>query len=207
MHSLPLKLAPGSDLRLSLEKICRERLVSGFVLGVIGNLSRAALRCPGRQEPTILEGELEIIALNGTVAPDKAHLHLSLSDSSCHVWGGHLEPGTEVLKGADLLLGLLDQPFAQIQNYPIVPASQPRIEIAVLPSCPWSARALRLLRTLDLPHKTTVVDSDEIFQVLQQRSNMTTFPQIFVDGKIIGGYDALVELHSNGMLQGLVPTD
>ncbi|GCE65379.1 hypothetical protein OMCYN_01316 [cyanobiont of Ornithocercus magnificus] len=203
MRSLPLKLVPGSDLRLSLQEICREREISGFVLGVVGNLSRAALRCPGQQKPTILEGELEIITLNGTVAPDKVHLHLSLSDSTCQVWGGHLELGTEVLKGADLLLGLLDQPLPQVEGHHTTPAVQSRIEVAVLPGCPWSARALRLLRTLGLPHEVTVVSSDEIFQLMRQRSNMNTFPQIFINGKVIGGYDTLVELHGSGKLRDL----
>jgi glutaredoxin len=36
------------------------------------------------------------------------HLHLSFSDGACQVWGGHLEPGTLVQKGADLLIGLLE---------------------------------------------------------------------------------------------------
>ena len=42
MRSLPLKLAPGSDLRNSLEELGRTQGIHGFVLGVVGNLSRAA---------------------------------------------------------------------------------------------------------------------------------------------------------------------
>ena len=106
MQSLSLKLDPGSDLRLTIEKVGYEKKKSGFILGVVGNLSRAAFQCPGRSEPTVLEGNLEIITLNGTISPDSVHLHLSLSDGDCQVWGGHLEPGTLILKGADVpLLG------------------------------------------------------------------------------------------------------
>ena len=106
MRTTPIKLAPGDDLRLRLEQLAREEQASGFVLGVVGNLSRAAFQCPGPPEPTVMEGDLEIITLNGTVSPTGVHLHLSLSDGACHVWGGHLEPGTLVLKGADVLVGL-----------------------------------------------------------------------------------------------------
>lgn len=113
MRSLALKLAPGQDLRLSLETLANAHNASGYVLGVVGNLSRAAFQCPGQPEPTVLEGDLEIITLQGHFSPDGAHLHLSLSDGACQVWGGHLEPGTLVLKGADLLVGLLDQPLPQ----------------------------------------------------------------------------------------------
>ena len=107
MLPLPLKLGPGSDLRRSLEQLAIEQGAAGFVLGVVGNLSRAAFQCAGRSGPTILEGDLEIITLQGTLAPQGVHLHLSFSDGECQVWGGHLEYGTLVLRGADLLVGLL----------------------------------------------------------------------------------------------------
>ena len=106
MHAVPLQLAPGSDLRRGLEEFAVARQASGFVLGVVGDLSRAAFQCPGQPRPSIIEGDLEIITLNGTLSPDGVHLHLSLSDGGCQVWGGHLEPGTVVRKGAELLVGL-----------------------------------------------------------------------------------------------------
>ena len=172
MHTLPLKLAPGSDLRLSLEELAQRDGVSGFVLGVVGNLTKASFQCPGQAEPTVLEGDLEVITLNGTFSPEGVHLHLSLSDGACQVWGGHLEPGTIVQKGVDLLVGVLKQ-------HEVTPArqtSEPRLEIAVLPGCPWCSRALRILRTLDLPHTVTSINDDAAFQAVQQRSGMTTFP-------------------------------
>ena len=110
MHAVPLQLAPGSDLRRGLEEFAVARQASGFVLGVVGDLSRAAFQCPGQPRPSIIEGDLEIITLNGTLSPDGVHLHLSLSDGGCQVWGGHLEPGTLVRKGAELLVGLFAAP-------------------------------------------------------------------------------------------------
>ena len=199
MRPLPLKLAPGSDLRLSLEDLARREGIDGFVLGVVGNLTRAAFQCPGQSEPTVLEGDLEVITLNGTLSPDSVHLHLSLSDGACQVWGGHLEPGTIVQKGADVLIGVLEQ------NKPaaIRTATAPRLEIAVLPGCPWCSRALRLLRTLDLPHTVITVNDDSTFKSVQSRSGMRTFPQVFVDGALIGGYDDLTTLHAAGDLEAL----
>ena len=199
MRPLPLKLAPGSDLRLSLEDLARREGIDGFVLGVVGNLTRAAFQCPGQSEPTVLEGDLEVITLNGTLSPDSVHLHLSLSDGACQVWGGHLEPGTIVQKGADVLIGVLEQ------NKPAATttATAPRLEIAVLPGCPWCSRALRLLRTLDLPHTVITVNDDSTFKIVQSRSGMGTFPQVFVDGTVIGGYDDLTTLHAAGDLEAL----
>ena len=199
MQPLPLKLAPGSDLRLSLEELAQRDGISGFVLGVVGNLTKASFQCPGQAEPTVLEGDLEVITLNGTFSPDGVHLHLSLSDGACQVWGGHLEPGTIVQKGVDLLIGVLEQR----EGRPARQTAAPRIEIAVLPGCPWCSRALRILRTLDLPHTVTTVNDDAAFQAVQQRSGMTTFPQVFIDGSVIGGYDDLAAMQAAGELDAL----
>jgi len=201
MQPLPLKLAPGSDLRLSLEELAQRDGISGFVLGVVGNLTKASFQCPGQAEPTVLEGDLEVITLNGTFSPEGVHLHLSLSDGACQVWGGHLEPGTIVQKGVDLLIGVLEQREGRPARQ--TAAAAPRIEIAVLPGCPWCSRALRILRTLDLPHNVTTVNDDAAFQAVQQRSGMTTFPQVFIDGSVIGGYDDLAAMQAAGELDPL----
>ena len=201
MEPLPLKLAPGSDVRLSLEELAQRDGISGFVLGVVGNLTKASFQCPGQAEPTVLEGDLEVITLNGTFSPEGVHLHLSLSDGACQVWGGHLEPGTIVQKGVDLLIGVLEQREGRPARQ--TAAAAPRIEIAVLPGCPWCSRALRILRTLDLPHTVTTVNDDAAFQAVQQRSGMTTFPQVFIDGSVIGGYDDLAAMQAAGELDAL----
>ena len=201
MQPLPLKLAPGSDLRLSLEALAQRDGISGFVLGVVGNLTKASFQCPGQAEPTVLEGDLEVITLNGTFSPEGVHLHLSLSDGACQVWGGHLEPGTIVQKGVDLLIGVLEQREGRPARQ--TAAATPRIEIAVLPGCPWCSRALRILRTLDLPHTVTTINDDAGFQAVQQRSGMTTFPQVFIDGSVIGGYDDLAAMQAAGELDAL----
>ena len=196
MRTLSLKLGPGSDLRRSLEQLAIEQGAPGFVLGVVGNLSRAAFQCAGLSGPTILEGDLEIITLQGTVAPDGVHLHLSLSDSDCQVWGGHLEPGTLVLKGADLLVGFLPD------SQPAAP-DQPAVEVAVLSGCPWSKRALRMLRTLGIPHQVTTISGDAERRALEQRTGSGSLPQVFIEGQCIGGYDDLAELQGRGGLERL----
>jgi predicted DNA-binding protein with PD1-like motif/glutaredoxin len=198
MQAVSLHLEPGSDVRLCLEQLAREQGASGFVLSVVGNLSKAAFQCPGKERPTVLAGELEIITLQGTLAPHGVHLHLSFSDSECQVWGGHLEPGTLVLKGADLLVGFLDDPdapdapsSAETTTDRAVAEPQPRVSIAVVEGCPYSWRALRLLRTLGIAH--------ELVEPVAGRS----VPQISIDGVPIGGYDALAALHTKGQLESL----
>ncbi|WP_216904949.1 PCC domain-containing protein [Synechococcus sp. CCY 9618] len=198
MQPLSLHLGPGSDLRASLEQVAIEANASGFVLGVVGDLSQAAFQCPGLAEPTVLRGHLEIITLQGTVAPQGVHLHLSLSDGECQVWGGHLEHGSLVLKGADLLVGVLASGAA-----PEPAPAAPRVEIAVRSGCPYSARALRMLRTLGIAHVVQRADGEAERQAIAGRSGRGSLPQVFIDGQAIGGYDALAELHGRGALDHL----
>jgi glutaredoxin-related protein len=56
---------------------------------------------------------------------------------------------------------------------------------------------------LDLPHTVTTVNDDTTFTSVQSRSGMGTFPQVFVDGSVIGGYDDLTTLHAAGDLEAL----
>jgi len=202
MQSAPLKLAPGSDLRLSIEQFGKEKNTNGFVLGVVGNLSKAVFQCPGLSELTVLEGNLEIITLNGTFTNENVHLHLSLSDSACQVWGGHLEPGTIILKGADVLLGIIDSPN-KLQNVDsnYINKNTPRIEIGVINGCPWSSRAIRILNSLNIPHKVLNIQGEDDFNSLKNRSNLSVFPQLFVDGSFVGGYETLSAMHSSGELE------
>lgn len=203
MHPLPLHLGAGSDLRASLEQLGTQAGASGFVLGVVGDLSQAAFQCPGQAEPTVLQGHLEIITLQGTVAPQGVHLHLSLSDGECQVWGGHLEHGSLVLRGADLLVGFLPTGAPQESAAAAASPSQPRVEIAVLSGCPFSARALRMLRTLGIPHRVQLADDEDVRQEVAERSGSSSMPQVFIDGQPIGGYDALADLHGRGALDHL----
>ena len=188
METLPLQLDPGQDLHSALSELAAQQQLSGFVLGVVGNLSQATFSCPGQQQPTQMRGELEVITLNGTFSPNGVHLHLSLSDGACQVWGGHLEPGTVVLKGAQLLLGLSGLPTDQNSQV------SKRVELAVLPGCPWSLRARQLLERLSIPHEVETIESDERFESFRQRSGMNTFPQVFIDGEVLGGYDDLAQV-------------
>lgn len=194
MRFRAVHLDAGADVRRSLEDLAHRENAQGFVLSVVGNMRQATFACPGRSGPTVLSGELEIITLQGTVGPQGVHLHLSFSDGDCQVWGGHLEHGSLILKGADLLLGFLD---AADQAAPAAEAAAggrrptPRLTIAVAEGCPWSQRALRMLRTLAIPFELVPAEPGR------------SLPQIAIDGQPIGGYSELAELHGSGGLDAL----
>ncbi len=196
LHPISIQLKSNTDLLNSLQELALRENKFGYILSIVGNLSKAKFQCPGKKEPTIVKDHLEIIALNGTISPDKCHLHISLSDGSCKVWAGHLEEGTVILKGADILVGFLDENKAKTTSQ----NSNKKVDIYILSDCPWSKRAIRMLRTLQIPHNIMIIKNDNDFNLLKKRSNYTSFPQIFVDDEFIGGYSELTELNASGEL-------
>ncbi|WP_228896611.1 PPC domain-containing DNA-binding protein [Pseudoduganella aquatica] len=108
MQAHPLRLGPGADLRAAIEAAAAELgAQAAFVVQGIGSLSVAQLRYAGMPSASELRGDLEILTLAGSVAPDGAHLHMSVSDGQSRVSGGHVAPGCVVRTTAEVLLALL----------------------------------------------------------------------------------------------------
>jgi predicted DNA-binding protein with PD1-like motif len=108
MRVLPLRLQPGDDLRLSLERwMAQQQEQAGCVLSAVGSLEEAQLRRAGHQQNTTITGQMEMLTLMGTLSADGAHLHITIADSSGAVRGGHLCAGSLVRTTAELVVGLM----------------------------------------------------------------------------------------------------
>ena len=75
------------------------------------------------------------------------------------------------------------------------------------PQCGFSSRATQLLISCGKPFSfVDILSNPEIRANLPKISNWPTFPQLFVDGDLVGGSDIMVEMHENGELQELINT-
>jgi monothiol glutaredoxin len=73
------------------------------------------------------------------------------------------------------------------------------------PMCGFSAATVQVLQQLEVPFTTFDVLSDpELREAIKQFSNWPTIPQVYVDGKFIGGCDIVRELYESGELENLV---
>ena len=69
------------------------------------------------------------------------------------------------------------------------------------PSCGFSAKAAAAIKTTGVGFAyVDVLDSPLIMERLPEVSNWPTFPQLFVNGEIIGGCDIIEELLMSGGL-------
>ncbi|OGI38606.1 MAG: monothiol glutaredoxin, Grx4 family [Candidatus Muproteobacteria bacterium RBG_16_62_13] len=74
-----------------------------------------------------------------------------------------------------------------------------------MPQCGFSAKAVQLLNACGTRFATfNVLDNPDLRQGLKDFSNWPTFPQLYINGELVGGCDIMVELHQKGELQKLV---
>jgi len=196
------KLSSGSDVFNSLNELKVNSNSTSFLISAVGDLSKVSFKCPLSEKPITLSKKLEIITLSGYVTSSGSHIHISVSDENCSVVGGHLLPGSIVLKSLDILLGSIPTLNQRtIGNLNDAPAC---VDIYVLPDCPWSKRALKLLDSNNVNYNYYLITSDDEFQMISNRTSVTTFPQILIKNKFIGGYSELADLSDNGKLNKLI---
>lgn len=82
----------------------------------------------------------------------------------------------------------------------------PTVEIYTQPWCPYCSRAINLLtkkgvefREIEAPSGTP-----ERAEAIKRSGGLTSVPQIFIDGKHIGGSDDMAALDRAGRLDGLL---
>ena len=75
------------------------------------------------------------------------------------------------------------------------------------PQCGFSSKATQLLISCGKPFSfVDILSNPEIRANLPKVSNWPTFPQLFIDGDLVGGSDIMVEMDENGELQKLIDT-
>jgi monothiol glutaredoxin len=74
-----------------------------------------------------------------------------------------------------------------------------------MPQCGFSAAVVGVLKEIGAPFESYNILSDpELREGLKQYASWPTFPQLYVDGKLIGGADIVRDLHARGELKKLV---
>jgi monothiol glutaredoxin len=73
------------------------------------------------------------------------------------------------------------------------------------PQCGFSAAAVRALSAsgAQFAH-VNIFEDPELREALKQYSNWPTYPQLYVNGELIGGSDIILEMYKSGELQKLV---
>jgi monothiol glutaredoxin len=73
------------------------------------------------------------------------------------------------------------------------------------PQCGFSAATVQMFDQIGAPYGTVDVLSDpEVREQVKTYSNWPTIPQVYINGKFVGGSDIVRELYESGELQTIV---
>lgn len=76
------------------------------------------------------------------------------------------------------------------------------------PQCGFSSRAAQILAACGAKFASVnVLEQPEVRANLPRYANWPTFPQLYINGELVGGCDIMVELYEQGELQKMLPAD
>ncbi len=73
------------------------------------------------------------------------------------------------------------------------------------PQCGFSAQTVAALRACDSKFSAVNIFEDpELRDALKRYANWPTFPQLYVNGELVGGCDIVIEMYKSGELKSLL---
>jgi monothiol glutaredoxin len=75
------------------------------------------------------------------------------------------------------------------------------------PQCGFSAQVIEVLKRTGAEFETVnILAEPEIRSGMKEYSNWPTFPQLYVDGRFVGGCDIVTDMYQSGELQPVIDT-
>lgn len=94
---------------------------------------------------------------------------------------------------------------SQITSAPVVLYMKGNAE---QPMCGFSARAVGILNNLGVNFTDiNILERDDLRMGLKEFSQWPTFPQLYVNGDLVGGADIMIEMYQSGELATLLQTN
>lgn len=99
-------------------------------------------------------------------------------------------------------MDVLERIKEQVHSHPVVLYMKGTPQ---LPQCGFSSRAAQALGACEQEFAYVNVLSDpEIFENLPRYADWPTFPQLYIDGELVGGCDITLELYQQGELKKMI---
>jgi monothiol glutaredoxin len=73
------------------------------------------------------------------------------------------------------------------------------------PMCRFSAQVIAILNMYDVKFNSfNILEDMEMREAIKSYSNWPTYPQLYMNGKFVGGCDIITEIHENGEFEELL---
>lgn len=74
-----------------------------------------------------------------------------------------------------------------------------------MPQCGFSAAVVSILKEIGVPFGSfNILADQEMREGLKEHSRWPTYPQLYVDGQLVGGCDIVREMHARGELAAVL---
>ncbi len=130
-----------------------------------------------------------------------------MSDNPFNIVGNKVDDEHASLAGNEIPTGFDEENTAErikkiINAAPLVVFMKGN---AFFPQCGFSKNTTMIFTHLQVPYRTyDILRDPELRQEIKEFSNWPTFPQVYLNGKLLGGNDIIVELFETGELKELV---
>ncbi len=73
------------------------------------------------------------------------------------------------------------------------------------PQCGFSSRVVQVLQACNAEYRAiNIFEDPELREALKEYSHWPTYPQLYVNGELIGGCDIVMDLFNKGTLQTMI---
>ena len=105
LEGFAFRAGPHEDLKQSILEFAKINTISaGAIVTAVGSLEQFNLRYANQEHGEIKKGHFEIVSLVGTFSDSSCHLHVSVSDNTGQLYGGHLLQGNLIYTTAEIVL-------------------------------------------------------------------------------------------------------
>jgi monothiol glutaredoxin len=73
------------------------------------------------------------------------------------------------------------------------------------PQCGFSARVVQILQNCNVKFSTVnILEDQELREALKDYSNWPTYPQLYVNGELVGGCDIIMDMYGKSELEPML---
>ncbi|MEI8574517.1 Grx4 family monothiol glutaredoxin [Methylomonas sp. LW13] len=99
-------------------------------------------------------------------------------------------------------MSAIDRIQAQLASHPVVLYMKGTPDF---PQCGFSSRVVQVLQACNADYAhINIFEDPEVREALKEYSHWPTYPQLYINGELIGGCDIVIDLFNKGELNNLL---
>ncbi|MDX8126506.1 Grx4 family monothiol glutaredoxin [Methylomonas sp. BW4-1] len=99
-------------------------------------------------------------------------------------------------------MSAIDRIQAQLASHPVVLYMKGTPDF---PQCGFSSRVVQVLRACNADYAhINIFEDPEVREALKEYSHWPTYPQLYINGELIGGCDIVIDLFNKGELDNML---